>query len=210
LLLLQGHTRLHGLGQRDAAISLYQEVLNSQPEPVLQAVAQQELTRAQAMTPAMDAVIEPVTESAMQPVVQPAAQPAVEPAPNAEALLHHAFPFTAEAVGTAPAGQPASAAPWLESLSEPTPDHEPATDPELSPQPDAPRSMPAPPWVSEPSAAPTSTPVEVIEVIEVIEEPDQIAVQQADPALAQIVDLAPWSPAEEAELARGLLEVVLR
>jgi hypothetical protein len=47
-------------------------------------------------------------------------------------------------------------------------------------------------------------------VIEVIEEPEQIAVHQADPDRAQIVDLAPWSPAEEAELARGLLEVVLR
>jgi hypothetical protein len=49
-----------------------------------------------------------------------------------------------------------------------------------------------------------------VEVIEVIEEPEQIAVHQADLDRTQIVDLAPWSPAEEAELARGLLEVVLR
>jgi hypothetical protein len=159
LLLLQGHTRLHGLGQIDAASALYQQVLDSQPEPVLLAVAQQQLARAQTMTETAD----------------PAVEPAVEPAPGEPTLLSQAFPFTAEAVGTAPPGQPAAAAPWLESSSQP------------------------------PAAAPTP-----VEVIEVIEEPEQIAVHQADPDRAQIVDLAPWSPAEEAELARGLLEVVLR
>jgi hypothetical protein len=159
LLLLQGHTRLHGLGQIDAASALYQQVLDSQPEPVLLAVAQQQLARAQTMTETAD----------------PAVEPAVEPAPREPTLLSQAFPFTAEAVGTAPPGQPAAAAPWLESLSQPA------------------------------AAAPTP-----VEVIEVIEEPEQIAVHQADPDRAQIVDLAPWSPAEEAELARGLLEVVLR
>jgi hypothetical protein len=159
LLLLQGHTRLHGLGQIDAASALYQQVLDSQPEPVLLAVAQQQLARAQTMTETAD----------------PAVEPAVEPAPREPTLLSQAFPFTAEAVGTAPPGQPAAAAPWLESSSQPA------------------------------AAAPTP-----VEVIEVIEEPEQIAVHQADPDRAQIVDLAPWSPAEEAELARGLLEVVLR
>jgi hypothetical protein len=182
LLLLQGHTRLHGLGQIDAASALYQQVLDSQPEPVLLAVAQQELARAQTMTETAD----------------PAVEPAVEPAPREPTLLRQAFPFTAEAVGTAPPGQPAAAAPWLESLSQPKP--------EPAPQPQADAPAPAPPWLTEPPAA-APTPVEVIEVIE---EPEQIAVHQADPDRAQIVDLAPWSPAEEAELARGLLEVVLR
>jgi|688.fasta_scaffold455884_2 hypothetical protein len=182
LLLLQGHTRLHGLGQIDAASALYQQVLDSQPEPVLLAVAQQQLARAQTMTETAD----------------PAVEPAVEPAPREPTLLRQAFPFTAEAVGTAPPGQPAAAAPWLESLSQPKP--------EPAPQPQADAPAPAPPWLTEPPAA-APTPVEVIEVIE---EPEQIAVHQADPDRAQIVDLAPWSPAEEAELARGLLEVVLR
>jgi hypothetical protein len=182
LLLLQGHTRLHGLGQIDAASALYQQVLDSQPEPVLLAVAQQQLARAQTMTETAD----------------PAVEPAVEPAPGEPTLLSQAFPFTAEAVGTAPPGQPAAAAPWLESLSQPKP--------EPAPQPQADAPAPAPPWLTEPPAA-APTPVEVIEVIE---EPEQIAVHQADPDRAQIVDLAPWSPAEEAELARGLLEVVLR
>jgi hypothetical protein len=182
LLLLQGHTRLHGLGQIDAASALYQQVLDSQPEPVLLAVAQQQLARAQTMTETAD----------------PAVEPAVEPAPREPTLLSQAFPFTAEAVGTAPPGQPAAAAPWLESSSQPKP--------EPAPQPQADAPAPAPPWLTEPPAA-APTPVEVIEVIE---EPEQIAVHQADPDRAQIVDLAPCSPAEEAELARGLLEVVLR
>lgn len=169
LLLLQGHTRLHGLGQIDAATALYQQVLDSQAEPVLLAVAQQELARARSMTVAMEPT----------------------------ALLSQAFPFTAEAVGTAPPGQPAAAAPWLETVSQP---QRPAQA-EPAPQPNA--AAPEP-------ATPTPTPVETLEMIEVIEEPEQIAVHQADPDRAQIVDLAPWSPAEEAELARGLLEVVLR
>ena len=198
LLLLQGHTRLHGLGQVDAATALYQQVLDSQPEPVLQAVAQQELARAQALT------------LAAEPDVEPAVVPVLEPAPHEPALPNHPFPFTAEAVGTAPIGQPVSAAPWLASLSPPIPEHEPETGPEPSPRPEATRSMPVPPWVSEPPAAPIPTQVDMIELIEVIEEPEQITVHQADPALAQIVDLAPWSPAEEAELAKGLLKVVLR
>jgi len=195
LLLLQGHTRLHGLGQVDAASALYQQVLDSRPEPVLLAVAQQELARAQSMS---------VT-----------AEPAVEPAPSDTSLLSHAFPFTAEAMGMPPPGQPAAAAPWLETVSQaqrPT-QAEPPAPGEPAPQPDAAPPEPATPWVSEPAAAaptPRPTPVETLEMIEVIEEPEQIAVQQADPEHAQIVDLAPWSPAEEAELARGLLEVVLR
>ena len=191
LLLLQGHTQLHGLGQVDAAIALYRQVLASQPEPVLLAVAQQELARAQLMAQA--------------------AEPAVEPAPSEPTPLSHAFPFTAEAVGTAPPGQQAAAAPWLEMVSQPEPATE--AEPAAQPEPEAAPPAAAPPWLSEPAAAaptPTPTPVETLEMIEVIEEPEQIAVQQADPGLAQIIDLAPWSPAEEAELARGLLEVVLR
>lgn len=172
LLLLQGHTRLHGLQQLDAAIALYQQVLDSQPEPVLLAVAQQELDRARSLTTSTKPTGEPVPG---------------EPVPSQVESPDHAFPFTAAAVGTPPAGQASAAAPWLEGLSQP----EPA----------------APPWVSEPAAAASLTPVELIE------EPEQIAVHQADPTSAEIVDLvdlAPWSPAEEAELARGLLEVVLR
>ncbi len=184
LLLLQGHTRLHGLQQHDAAITLYQQVLDSQPEPVLLAVAQHELDRARSLTTVMKPTEEPVPG---------------EPVPSQAESPDHAFPFTAAAVGTPPAGQASAAAPWLEGLSQP--------EPEPAAQAAAERPTAAPPWVSEPAAAATLTPVELIE------EPEQIAVHQADPTSAEIVDLvdlAPWSPAEEAELARGLLEVVLR
>jgi len=159
LLLLQGHARLHGLGQVDAAAALYQQVLDSRPEAVLEAVAQQELARARSREQAMD----------------------------------QAFPFKAEAVGTPPTGQAVAAAPWLETLSQTTP--EPESQSVLTAQ---------PPWVEQLAAPEPLTPVELVE------EPEQIDVRLAEPTQAVIVDLAPWSPAEEAELAKGLLEVVLR
>ena len=165
LLLLQGHTRLHGLGQVDAAAALYQQVLDSQPEAVLEAVARQELARARSREQGMD----------------------------------QAFPFKAEAVGTPPTGQAAAAAPWLETLSQTKP--EPESQPVLAAQPEI---AAQPPWVEQQPAPEPLTPVELVE------EPEQVVVHQADPTRVEIVDLAPWSPAEEAELARGLLEVVLR
>ena len=73
-------------------------------------------------------------------------------------------------------------------------------------------------------AAQQSPIIEEIPIASVIEEPEQIEVQQADPQRAEVVDLmdrdepaaapvatdqARWSPAEEAELAKGLLTVVL-
>lgn len=160
LLLLQGHTQLHGLGQVAAAAALYQQVLDSRPEAVLEAVARQELARARAR----------------EQTDAPAA-----PAPTP---LIQAFPFKAEAVGTPPTELAAAAAPWLESLGQ--------SQPDPAPQP------------------PLMDLVDVVDVVDVVEEPEQIVVHQADPTQAEIVDLAPWSSAEEAELARGLLEVVLR
>lgn len=168
LLLLQGHTQLFGFGRTDAATHLYQQVLDSDPEPVLRAIAEQELERCR---------------------------------------LHQSapFPFTAQAVGTAPEQQPA-AMPWLDALVP------------AKPAPEAVISAMEP---AQP--CPTEAPMELVEVVDVVDEPDQVAVQQADPRRAEILELTPteqndlpqatpagrWSPAEEAELAKGLLRVVL-
>ena len=185
LLLLQGHTQLHGLGQIASAAALYHQVLEERPEPLMQAIAQQELARchdAQASAPAANT-------------------PGPEPAP-----LNPAFPFVAQAVGAPADGQAVSAAPWLEAMAPPAPGQGPAED--------APRP-PKQPVVTEP---------EQIEPVDVIEEPEQIAVLQADPRQDEPIDLEPeplpeptapltaaprWSPAEEAELAKGMLLVVL-
>lgn len=110
--------------------------------------------------------------------------PAAEPEP-AVAPLGPSFPFVAQAVGTPAPGQAASAMPWLEALAPQTP-------------------------------------------VDVVEEPEQIAVLQAESRQGEPLDLEPvaqpqlepeptapitaaprWSPAEEAELATGLLLVVL-
>jgi hypothetical protein len=109
--------------------------------------------------------------------------------------------------------------PWLEALG--------GVDPAAFQPPAAQASQV--PWIQAAVA---------FQAAEVIEEPEQIEVQQADPNRAVVVDLEPldepeaaalagpeqepapqavdatpqprWSPAEEAELARGLLSVVLR
>lgn len=53
LLLLLGHTRLYGRGDQSAAARYYQEVLASNPEPVLRQIAEQGLQQSgQASTPA--------------------------------------------------------------------------------------------------------------------------------------------------------------
>ncbi|MBU6250413.1 MAG: hypothetical protein KGO47_04505 [Cyanobacteria bacterium REEB417] len=153
LLLLQAHAHLHGLGQIDSAAALYHQVLEEQPEPLLQAIAQRELARCHG------------------------APKAAPPGP--------AFPFVAEAIGTPAPDQAASAMPWLEALAPQTP-------------------------------------------VDVVEEPEQIAVLQAGSHQDEPLDLEPvpqpqpepeptapipaaprWSPADEAELAKGMLLVVL-
>jgi len=153
LLLLQAHAHLHGLGQIDSAAALYHQVLEEQPEPLLQAIAQRELARCHG------------------------APKAAPPGP--------AFPFVAEAIGTPAPDQAASAIP---------------------------------------EATPAADPL----VAEIVEEPEQIAVLQAGSHQDEPLDLEPvpqpqlepepaapipaaprWSPADEAELAKGMLLVVL-
>ena len=194
LLLLQGHTLLHGLGQAAAAAALYQQVLDTQPEPVLKTIALHELARAQAME-----------EGTVHDQPLAVAEPAMVAAP-----LSPAFPFSAGAIGTPPAELQASAMPWLEALPEPEP---PTKD-------QSPAAASASPWVETIEPNPMMDEPKLIDAPEVIDEPEQIAVHQADPARSQIIDLQPrdratpavakpWSPAEEAELAQGMLEVVL-
>lgn len=218
LILLQGHTQLYGLGQIAEAAAVYRQVLDSQPEPVLQSIAQQELERCLGQMAASQ------TETPL-------------PSTTGEAAAGSDFPFTATAVGSAAAGQTVSAMPWLDALG--------GVDPAAAVAPQG--SADQPPWLTTPpldtkAANPAEVPAEVID------EPEQIDVHQADPQRAEVVDLAPVeaqeslttpaeelrsnipddasesdqdpmdqpmepslvSAAEDAELARGLLTVVLR
>ncbi|MBM5800609.1 MAG: hypothetical protein FJ077_07170 [Cyanobacteria bacterium K_DeepCast_35m_m2_023] len=236
LTLLQGHTQLYGFGQVQAAAALYQQVLDSQPEPLLQTIALQELERCRQQQAIAD---QPPTPTA----------DAQSMAPQGEATVNNAFPFAPMAVGSAAAPQTVSAMPWLEQLggvdpaaSRPQPSVEesqifattveataahdnadarvPAADPAAEVVADP---APQPEVMADPSEAPAA-PI----VADVIEEPDQFEVHQADPERAETVDLTPlaelgseddqqdsaptpgWSPEQEAEWAKGLLRVVLR
>lgn len=249
LLLLQGHTHLYGLGELERASALYQQVLASRCEPMLQAIAQQELARCNPSQP----------EAAAKPV----ATPSVSSPASTEPLLGSDFPLTAAAVGTAPSSTQASAMPWLEALggsdpaagvvgaasanqvqlqaaapwvqSEPVGSSGSEARPDPLPEPDPPADQELPADPPAAAAKPEPAAIEEIAIATVIEEPEQIEVQQADPSRAEVVDLNPvevtpqviatadnqadnpaaaqskprWSPAEEAELAKGLLTVVL-
>lgn len=204
LSLLQGHTLLYGIGQVAEAAAIYQQVLDSQPEPVLQNIAAQELERCRSL---LEAAL-PNSETTDTPA-------APEP-------VGASFPFTAEPVGVAVTQQHAAAMPWLDALG--------GVDPAASLEPAA---AGQPPWMqAQPLEPKAPEPV----AADVIDEPEQIEVHQADPARAEVVDLAMepidasnpgdaepepetmkttvwpsrWSSAEEAELARGILTVVLR
>ena len=237
LLLLQGHTHLYGLGQPEQASALYQQVLASPCEPMLQAIAQQELARC---APSH-------AEAAAEPVATPSSSSPV----STEPLLGSDFPLTAAAVGTAPSGTQASAMPWLEALG----GSDPAAGVVAAASAHQVQLQAAAPWVQsepvgssssearpDPLPEPEAPAIAEIAIATVIEEPEQIEVQQADPNRAEVVDLNPveetpqviatadeapqtataaeasstagksqprWSPAEEAELAKGLLTVVL-
>ena len=239
LSLLQGHTLLYGLGQASDAALIYQQVLGSDTEPVLQEIAQQELQRCLAQTG------DQTTET-----------PPLEPEPVA-AMDGEAFPFEAQAVGGTGAGPSTAAMPWLEALggvdpaaalqpstltsdqapwlsqaaAVPTPTAAPAAP--VAPQPETPPAPAAMPAADVPTAAaevaidPLEPAAEAPAVADVVEEPEQLEVHQADPERAEVVDLDPvvpaadgpapkplksgrWSSAEAAELAKGLLTVVLR
>lgn len=227
LLLLQAHTHLYGLGEIAKAAAIYEQVLADQPEPMLQGIAQQELARCQESlaATASAAATSSASPTASDNPSSAGCEPAVPPA--AATPLSADFPFVPQAVGSAPSGQGVSAMPWLEAMGGVDPARQPAADPSpepLSPEPEQ-KTDPAP---KAPDGEPIPTVIQtasVLEAADVIEEPEQIEVRLADLKQAETLDLEPvtdlelmtpppaqkppWSPAEEAELAKGLLTVVL-
>ena len=107
LILLQGHTELYGFGRIDAAATIYQQVLDSAPEPVLQAIAQQELEHCRQQ------LAEPGDPQETRVAEMPV--PTRQPAATGPGLSPE-FPFSPKAVGMAPALQQPSAMPWMEAL----------------------------------------------------------------------------------------------
>ncbi|MFM7361576.1 MAG: hypothetical protein ACKO25_07090 [Cyanobium sp.] len=191
LQLLLGHTQLYGYGDKAAAAGYYGSVAEQSGEAALTRIAEQGLKQCA------------IDEAAAAPTTGAA----VTAAP---AFLAEAAPGPAV---TAPGGT-APAAPWLTKTGAATAaaaTASPAADLEPAPPGEAPAAAtamtPATPW-SEPSLIP-----------EVVEEPELIELHQADPALADDVELS-WqdsSPAtaapmgkEDEELLSGLMLVRVR
>ncbi|MCP9836475.1 hypothetical protein KBY84_03075 [Cyanobium sp. N.Huapi 1H5] len=195
LQLLLGHTQLYGYGDKAAAAGYYGSVAEQSGEAALTRIAEQGLKQCA------------IDEAAAAPTTGAAVTAAPAPAFLAEAAPGPAV--------TAP-GSTAPAAPWLSTaaaaaaaVAATTP--APAADLEPAPPGEGPAAAtamtPAAPW-SEPSLIP-----------EVVEEPELIELHQADPALADDVELS-WqesSPAtaapmdkEDEELLSGLMLVRVR
>ncbi|MEA5390242.1 hypothetical protein VB738_03100 [Cyanobium gracile UHCC 0139] len=193
LQLLLGHTQLYGYGDKAAAAGYYGSVAELSSEAALTRIAEQGLKQC-----AIDA-------AAAGPTMGDAAAKTMAPAPGflSEGAASPAFPGPVTAQSVA-----GPAAPWLTTTSAAA---APAGDLEPAPSKDGPSATssaaPAAPW-SEPSLIP-----------EVVEEPELIELHQADPALADDVELS-WQEStrtaaapmdkEDEELLSGLMLVRVR
>lgn len=195
LQLLLGHTQLYGYGDKATAAGYYGTVAEQNSEAALTRIAEQGLKQCA------------IEEAAAAPTTGPAAAGSAAPSPGFLAEGATAPAATAQAV-TGPA------APWLTKTGAATAAAaaaSPAADLESAPAEEGPdaatAATPAAPW-SEPSLIP-----------EVVEEPELIELHQADPTLADDVELS-WqesSPAtaapmnkEDEELLSGLMLVRVR
>jgi hypothetical protein len=190
LQLLLGHTQLYGYGDKAAAAGYYGTVAEQSSEAALTRIAEQGLKQCA------------IEEAGAAPTTGAAVADKVAPTPTvpAEGATGPAAPWlsaTAAAVAATAAATTAALTPAA------------ALDPAAAKEgPDAATAAtPAAPW-SEPSLIP-----------EVVEEPELIELHQADPALADDVELS-WqesSPAtaapmdkEDEELLSGLMLVRVR
>lgn len=179
LVLLLGHTRLYGMADPSGARHYYDSVLEHCEEPTLRDIAQQGLAQC--------------SQAAEQ---QPARSEA-------------AAPWLADSDRSAPGARttPATtldASPWLGELTDAeqgsrTPEPEPEAQSEREPEPEVPSPPPAPPAsASSQDVSPAVTPLPpqgtALEALpelasEIVDEPEQIALAQADPLLGQEVEL---------------------
>ncbi len=196
LQLLLGHTQLYGYGDKPVAAGYYGTVAEQSSEAALTRIAEQGLKQC-----AIDeAAAAPTTGAAVSGNLAPTPDVLAEGPPGPAAT-------TQDATGPAAPWLTATAAAAAATTAAPTPavDLEPAAAEEG--RDGATAATPAAPW-SEPSLIP-----------DVVEEPELIELHQADPTLADDVELS-WqesSPAtaapmdkEDEELLSGLMLVRVR
>lgn len=208
---LIAHAYLYGLSDRDAAEDLYGAVISSRCDPALRQIAAEGLKacneplRARPQAPQ---AAEPAP--AREPLEPPPASESSPPAPAADqGAAPWATPWAAPQTGSAVAGPAAGpagerSAPAMPWLAKPTDAAQPAVQPAPGHGGDA-------PWLSNGVAAsaparedqqtrslaepPTALTMAAETLIpDVIEEPELIEVHQADPALADPVELTIASP----------------
>jgi hypothetical protein len=221
LVLLLGHTRLYGLTDPSGARHYYASVLEHCEEPTLRDIAQQGLAQcdreAETQAPITQAAAPWLTDSAPA-----AAGAATNPAASDDASpwlseLAEAGQESGQAVERQGSASPAADPPAIAPPAEPEPESSaPEQKPGLAAMPER-LSEPEPELVSESEAEPVG---------EIVDEPEQIAVAQADPLLRQELVLEelghaaePSTPASDDpreltadqidDLSRGLLRIRL-
>jgi hypothetical protein len=207
LQLLLGHTHLYGFADKEAAARFYGTVASKSSEAALAKIAEQGLEQCSGTKAA-------ATGPEPEPRAEPEPQAEAEATPEAaETTFTTPTPVTFEAAATAPPGSAATtpAAPWLTSATPANTTTEtpsgpsPATGPVGVDIAGAP--TPAAPWVTEsPTPAPEVLSPELESLIpEVVEEPELIELHQADPRLAEEVELTWKEPAPTSATAQGSL-----
>ena len=223
LVLLLGHTRLYGLADPSGAHHYYASVLEHCEEPTLRDIAQQGLEQCAQQTDPPPSQAAPAPTSA-----EPAAPWLVG---DEQAQPSGANPEAAEASAT----PSADATPWLSAQEDPVSlqpqvgPHDPPPETGVNPVESRAPLAPEQPAdtilvaIAEPSFSSPSEPAGVL-VPEIVDEPEQIAVAQADPLLRQELALEELTPPEPSsastlpdpeelsaeqldDLARGLLRI---
>jgi hypothetical protein len=243
LQLLMGHTHLYGFADKAAAAEFYRAVASQSGEAALAQIAEQGLNQCNAVeAPAaggepLPMAAEPEESAAPEPVLNAPEATGPKAAPAASPFT--TLPAMPEVTPSAGGGTTSPAAPWLTEMT-PTPTPTPAPAP-------LPTNSPAPTPSAEPAAAAMDgTPAATAEaaqplmtdgptaiepaapwaeeslIPEVVEEPELIELHQADPTLAEEVELAWKAPAptpalgapalsrEDEELLSGLMLVRIR
>jgi hypothetical protein len=180
LQLLMAHSYLYGFGERDAAEDLYRAVLESKAEASLRRIAAQGLEQCELQPlPAGGAAVGPLgSEPAAVAPVNPKDLPQPASAPSLKddggASLHDSVQALIPVLpGESPAPRTsAPVMPWLETTA-------------------AAAAAASLPWEQDPGGSadePSPAPRETLEP-EVIDEPELIEVHQADPTLAEEIEL---------------------
>ncbi|MFM8660743.1 MAG: hypothetical protein ACKOCI_05245 [Cyanobium sp.] len=226
LVLLQGHTRLYGLTDPSGARQYYASVLQHCEEPTLRDIAQQGLAQCDREAEAQL----PITQAAAPWLIDSA--PSEAGAATNPAASDDASPWLSELAGAAgqESGQTA------EEPESPSPAAAPAADlpaiaPQAVPAPEASTPEQEPGLAAEPEQIGEAIAERVSEpeaelVGEIVDEPEQIAVAQANPLLRQELVLeeltspgednssasdspGEWTADQLDDLSRGLLRIRL-